>query len=461
VKQLATLATLTLALTTSIVAAQTEKPPSANPNLFGRNPQSELGSLQSSRPTVNRSLTLQEAVEMALKESPVVRGAEEEVNMALAQVGMARAGTRPILSTTSFLTAGSMGNLFSTPAPVMPQNTFAVSRSNFFDQNLTLMYPLYTGRRLQALIRKAQAARRASEADLQAMRRDLALEVKIAYRQVLLAQAVTDIFRHLTDTTQERLRIDRVAFDEGRIPKFYVLRDEAEHANAQQMLVNAQRDVDVALVLLKTVMGISQASQITLSEKLSYEPAKYTREELLTLAEKQRPELLAARQRVEGAQQGVTVARSAYKPQFSLMAMADRMKAKDMPAFTGASFGVVIGLPILDGGMRRAQVKEAAAQTRKAQQDYEKVALQVIKEVETAFLALQAAERNIKTAETALVSAEEDYRIAQLRYTEGRGINVEVLDALTAFTRARTNHVQALYDYNVARDQLTRAIGQP
>jgi outer membrane protein TolC len=106
-------------------------------------------------------------------------------------------------------------------------------------------------------------------------------------------------------------------------------------------------------------------------------------------------------------------------------------------------------------------VKEAAAQTRKAQQDYEKVALQVIKEVETAFLALQAAERNIKTAETALVSAEEDYRIAQLRYTEGRGINVEVLDALTAFTRARTNHVQALYDYNVARDQLTRAIGQP
>jgi outer membrane protein TolC len=414
----------------------------------------------SSRPVINRALALKEAVEIALKESPVVRGAEEEVNMAIAQVSMARAGTRPILSTTSFLTAGSSGNLFSTPSPVMPSNTFGVPRSNFYDQNLTLMYPLYTGGRLKALIRQAQSVKSASDADLEAMRRDVALEVKLAYRQVLLAQAVTDIFKNLTDTTQERLRIDRVAFDAGRIPKFNVLRDEAEHANAQQMLVNAQRDVDIALVMLKTHMGVSQASQITLSDKLDYEKTTDTREELLTLAEKQRPELMAARQRVEAAQQGIAVARSTYQPQFSLMAMADSMKAKRTERLTGATFGVVIGLPILDGGMRRAQVQEATAQQRKAQQDYERVALQVVNEVETALLALQAAERNIRTAETALISADENYRVAQLRYESGRGINVEVLDALTTFTRARTNRVQALFDYNVTRDQLARAIGQ-
>jgi outer membrane protein TolC len=419
-----------------------------------------LGGVQALRPIIRRALTLQEAVEIALKESPVVRGAEEEVNMAIAQVGMAKADPRPIVSTTSFLTTGSLGNVFTTPEGVMPRMIMPAPRSSFFDQNLMLMYPLYTSGRLQALIRQAQAAKSASDADLGAARRDLALEVKTAYRQVLLAQAVTDIFKALSDTTQERLRIDRVAFDEGRIPRFYVLRDEAEHANAQQMLVNAQRDVDVTLVMLKTVMGVSQASQITLSEKLSYESVKYTREELLTLAEKQRPELVAAQQRVEAAQQGIAVARSTYKPQLSLMAMADAMKAKGMGSTAGTTFGVVLGLPVLDGGMRRAQVNEASASLRKAQQDYEKVALQVIKDVETAFLALQAAERNIKTAETVLVSAEEDYRVAQLRYTEGRGINVEVLDALTTRTRARTNHVQALYDYNVARDQLIRAIGQ-
>ncbi len=454
-KQFVTLTAVVTMLIASAAAAQEEKKPGDN-----QPPPPALSNLQASRPTVNQTLTLQEAVEIALKESPVVRGAAEEINRAIAQVGMAKAGPRPILSTTSFLTTGSAGNVFTTPEGVMPRMIMPAPRSNFFDQNFMLMYPLYTGGRLQALIRQAQAGQKASEADLQAVRRDLALEVKIAYRQVLLAQAVTDIFKNLTDTTAERLRIDRVAFDEGRIPRFYVLRDEAEHANAQQMLVNAQRDVDVAFVMLKTVMGVSQASQITLGEKLSYESVAYTREELLTLAEKQRPELVAARQRVEAAQQGVAVARSTYKPQLSLMAMADAMKARGMGSTVGTTFGVVIGLPILDGGMRRAQVNEATAQQRKALLDYEKVALEVIKDVETAFLALQAAERNIKTAETVLVSAEEDYRIAQLRYTEGRGINVEVLDALTARTRARTNHVQALYDYNVARDRLLRAIGQ-
>jgi len=72
---------------------------------------------------------------------------------------------------------------------------------------------------------------------------------------------------------------------------------------------------------------------------------------------------------------------------------------------------------------------------------------------------LQAAEQNIKTAQSGVAAAEEDYRVAQLRYESGRGINVEVLDALTALTRARTNRVQALFDHNIARDRLLRATG--
>jgi outer membrane protein TolC len=183
-------------------------------------------------------------------------------------------------------------------------------------------------------------------------------------------------------------------------------------------------------------------------------------EDLLALAEKQRPELIAARRRVEAVASSITAAKSAFKPRLSLMAMADSMKARDAERFTGATFGIVIGLPLLDGGMRKATVSEATAQQRKSLADYEKVALQVIRDVEIAWLALQAAERNVKTAEIAIAAAEEDYRVVQLRYESGRGVNVEVLDTLTALTRARTNHAQALFDDSVAKDQLLRAMGQ-
>ncbi|MCS6861021.1 MAG: TolC family protein [Abditibacteriales bacterium] len=437
----------------SVVAQQSDKQPTGGTFL--------------SRPVINRALSLQDAIAIALKESPVLRGAEEEVDMAIAQVSMAKAAARPTLSTTTFLTAGSLGSILSTPSPVMPQSLFAVPGGNFNGLNVTWMYPLATGGRLKALRRQAQAAQQAAAADLAAVRRDVVLEVKTAYRQVLLAQAMRRVAEQRQQATEERLRIDRVAFAEGRIPKLYVLRDEAEHADANQMLTNAQRDVDIALVLLKTVMGISPDSQITLSDSLDDAPPvvhgtqqPVTLETLLAIAERQRPELVAARQRVEAARQNIAVTRSTYQPQLSLMAMADSMKAKGMERLTGASLGIIIGLPILDGGMRRAQVREATAQTRKAQADYEKVALQVLREVQTAWLALRAAEQNIKTAEAAIAAAEEDYRVVQMRYESGRGVNVEVLDTLAALTRARTNRAQALFDYHVARDRLLWAVGQ-
>lgn len=416
--------------------------------------------LEASRPTLNQALTLQDAVNIALKESPVVRGAQEEVNAAIARVGVAKAGPRPALSATTTLSGGGMPGIYLTPSPVMPRSVIAAPAGSFANQSLAVELPLYTGGRLGALIRQAKAARGASGADLAAVRHDLVLETKTTYRQVLLAQAVADIYKALKETTAERLRIDRDAVAAGRLARYQVLRDEAEDANAQQLLINARRDVDLTLVMLKTVMGVSQDSQLTLTDTLAAVPETRTREELLTLAAKQRPELAAAAQRVAAASQGVTVARSEYLPQVSAMAMGDVMSGGGAGGSSGVAAGVVIGLPLLDGGRRRSQVNEAQAGVRQAQQAEEKVKLQVVKDVETARLSLDAARQSIETAKTALASAEEDYRLAQLRYTEGRGINVEVLDALAALTRARTNEAQALYDYAVARDQLARAVGE-
>jgi outer membrane protein TolC len=330
---------------------------------------------------------------------------------------------------------------------------------------------------------------------------------RTAFRDVLARRVLIDVARAMLATNQEQLRIDQSRFQAGAIPEFYLRRDEAEVANAQQQLTNAQRDTELALVQLKTVMGIHPDSPLAPAGSLGFEPAatiierlsgrapapesgaspappdaappgappaprvpaaappatlvERYRSRLISLAEMQRPELHAARLRVEQAAQGVAVARSAYRPQIGIGAMGDFMTGADVKTFGGTSFGLTASLPLFDAGLRRADRRSAEADRRHREQDAARSALEVGQQVTNALLSLEAAEQNVATAQAGARAAEEDYRVALQRYQAGRGILVEALDALAARTRAQTNVVQALYEYNVAQDQLRRAVGEP
>ena len=111
--------------------------------------------------------------------------------------------------------------------------------------------------------------------------------------------------------------------------------------------------------------------------------------------------------------------------------------------------------------MTKAQVKQAEAALYKAQENAQYVREGIQLEVHQAYLSLLAAEKNIKTTSVAVNQATEDYQIAQVRYSAGVGTNIDVMDASVALTTAKTNYVQALYDYNVSKAQLDKAMGMP
>ncbi len=405
-------------------------------------------------------LSLEQAVDLALKQSPVLQAARAEVNMAEAQVRAAKAKKKPGLSTSTFLTTGDMPSIIPSVPPVMPESFQLVPRQQQWDQNLAFMLPVYTGGRLSASVRKADWNRRAASADYASMELDVALATKAAYRQALLARATVEIYEQMVKEAAERLRIDEEAYNVGKIALYNVLRDKAELANAQQMLTDSKRDLEMAKVDLRTAMGITDVTDYQLTDQLDYQARTSDLSELLDQAEKQNPRLTGARRRIEAADAEVAAKKGAFKPQIGLMGMSDHFESRTMGSDTGYTVGVVGSLPILDGGMRKAELSEARSRKQKTVKEYEQSRIEVRAEVQKICLALTAAEQNVKTSETALTSAEEDYRIAQLRYTSGKGVNVEALDAYVALVRARTNRVRALYAYNVAFDQLKRAIGE-
>ncbi len=411
------------------------------------------------RPKISQALSLQEAVQIALRESPVLRGAVAELKAAIARVKQALAEKRPQLAVSASSSTGTEAGIFSSIAPVMPSAFLMLPRRPALTTNTMFMLPLFTGKRLESLIRQAEAIKEATAAQVETLRLDIALETRLAYWQAVLARELVRVAEAYVRTMEERVRLDREAAKVGRIPEFWVLRSEAELANARQMLTNAQRDAAIALIALKAVMGIHPDSDITLVDTFPSVTVPTDRTALLAEAFRLRPELKTAQQMVTAAEASVRAAKALYQPQVSLMVMADYMTGRGNNT-GGYLAGIVASLPLLDGGRRKATMQENEAMREKATQGLEEVKLRIAQQVDTALQELLAATQNVKTAEAAVAAATEDLRVATVRYEVGRSVLVEYLDAVAALVRAEVQRAQALYELTVAHAKLLRAIGR-
>jgi outer membrane protein TolC len=201
-----------------------------------------------------------------------------------------------------------------------------------------------------------------------------------------------------------------------------------------------------------------------LEDTLSYEPYDKDLAYCLDYASKNRPELEQAKQGVEAARGAVKVARSGYQPQISAVASQNWATGdKHWPADEESNWtvGVQASLTIFDTGVTRSKAHAAEANYFSAEEAYRDTIDAVMLDVRSQYLNLREAEKRISTTEVAVSQAEEDYRIAQLRYQAGVGTNTDVLDAQVALTNAQTNYLQSVYDYNISKTNLENAIGVP
>lgn len=447
------------------------EPPVVRSEVFGGQlDKGEMELLFADRPIINETLTVERAVEIALKESPMIRGATAEVEAAQGRLAAARSEGRPMVSANLFAAKSTIPTIIESPQTVQPSMIMSLPEGRFIDGNLMVMYPLFTSGRIKAMTQQAAALRNASQSELEAQRQEVALLTRIAFREAQARRALVEVQESRLRENEEQLRIDRVRAEEGKIPAFFVLRSEAEVAQTNQELTNARRDVELSLVQLQTVMGVNPASQIEIKEALTYEPSPAANSQLvqadvsdvnalLRLAQRQRPELQASQQRIIATQAESSSIRAEYRPQINAFGSADAMKMQGERRTTGTSFGVVASMSIFNGGQKKARVATAEAERQREEAQRQRVLLQVGQEVQTSVLNLRASEQNITTAQAALRSAQEDYRLARVRYEAGRSTLVEVLDALATRVRAESNLVQALFEYNTSRDQLLRAVG--
>jgi outer membrane protein TolC len=375
------------------------------------------------------------------------------------------AGFLPSASANGYIVNQNMTpNVYFSAGDTMARNFQVFGTNRNQDLNVTGMWSLFSGGRTYYGYKAAGARAESATQMLRGTEVEVAMQARLDYIAAVREQENARVTGELLKQTEERLRVTREEFEAGRVARFNVLRDEAELANTIQMDTMARNRAEIALIALKTTLGVDLASPITPGEPLRYEPLEVSVEEGVRQAAEAHPDVQAAAKQVDAAEAEIRAALGRYLPEVSAAAMYDwqrfnnRGDAARKPE--GYSAGLVLTLPLFDGFMRENALATARAKRDKAAEQEVLARQQVAKEVNQAALMLAAAEKNVEASRKGLEQAEEQFRIIQERYASGRGIQLEVLDAQVTLTRARFNVVSALADYEASAAMWLKATGR-
>jgi len=177
-----------------------------------------------------------------------------------------------------------------------------------------------------------------------------------------------------------------------------------------------------------------------------------------------RPELGALRKQEQLQRENIIVAKSGYKPTLQIFGGYGAQNSgfnEDMGwTLHGWEAGAQASWDIFDGMLTHGKVIQARALHDKSKTDLDDTARRIELEVRTAYSTFIEAREVLESQEKVQEEADEALRLARARSDAGTGTQLDVLDAETSLTQARTTQVQALHDYVVARARLERAIGQ-
>ncbi|MHC1716125.1 MAG: TolC family protein [Acidaminococcaceae bacterium] len=399
-------------------------------------------------------INLDKAIEMALKTNPTVKISEADSSVAKAQKDEAKASRWLSIDYTHKTARGG----YYDPDPSSSQYAPRNSHTNGF----TASIPLYTGGKLSGTIEQAVQNYKSSEYGVDESYQAVKLSATNGYYAVLQAIDTVKLSKDSVERLSAHLQNVQAQYDVGVVAKVDVLRSQVELADAEQTLIKAQNAYDLAVADLNNIIGLPHGTDLKVTESLQYNKYDNPMENCINFALANRPELFQAEAGIEAAKAAVKVAKSGYMPQVAASASND-WSSTSWPGDDNQNWGVgvSVSMNVFDSGVTAAKVNASEASLYKAEETYRQTKDSVQLDVRNNYLSLREAEKRIATSRVAVDSAEEDYRISQLRYQAGVGTNIDVMDAQVALTQAKNNYVQALYDYNTSSAALAKAMGVP
>ena len=407
--------------------------------------------------STTRKLSLNESIEIALKSNKQILVQKQEVERMNALVIQARATAFPNISgdvnyvkSQGTMNFGGSGGF-----------TFDI-KDSYYGGDLSLVQPIYTAGRVGGALNAAHAAKGYAQENLQAATKDVVYAVKASFGGVLLAQKMATLAKESLELAEAHLKNVEQLFKQGVASEYELIRARVQVAQLMPERIKADNELDRATIVFRNTLGLPADEKVEPEGELERKDIEMTKEEAFKLAKENSHELAAARLRVNGMRAALDVAKSDRYPSLSFVASAQmqteepRWKSEDWRSRIWTA-SLVLSIPMFDGLRTKGKINQTEAEYEQARL-YVALAEDAVRlEVEQAVSRLVQAKQLVESQVASVEQAQKGLDIANIRYKNGVGTQLEVLDAQVSLSSARTNYFMSIYEHFMAMADLERA----
>ncbi|MCK5055368.1 MAG: TolC family protein [Candidatus Aminicenantes bacterium] len=399
-------------------------------------------------------LTLDKAIEIALKSNPSLRQTANQVKLGEISVKQRKTNFYPDLN----LSANSTKQYSKT----LNQGTGLYENNNNTNLNLSLSsnVNLFNGFYDIASLQQTKSELKAAKGNLSRYSQAIVFETIQRYIQVITASESIKV--ETENLEAQRLQLIRV--DEfvkaGRRPVTDLYQQKAEISRSEYRLLEAERNYKLNKLLLLQTLGIEAGVDYRVTgldiDASIKETQEFDEDNMLKEALIRRPDIDAQQQQVEAAQKGVTASRSGYWPKlsfftdiatnYSSMNELDGLSKQLFDNNPNATIGLSLFVPLFDKGTTKNSVASAKVQLANQQLESKKLEQQVGVEIRQAIEDYNTARKQVDVAESQLKYAQSALESVQGRYNVNAATMVELTLARTQYLEARYSRIEAKFN---------------
>jgi outer membrane protein TolC len=424
---------------------------------------------QETKTATPRQLSLDEAVQLALKHNHYVRLAGYQVEESQHAKDAARSSYLPSLKNESLaahltetqfiaIPEGSLGTVGGTQ---IPERTTVLNQGGLtiVTSGTQLTQPLLELWKIRSANDVAAADTKVARHKAQDTENRVALQVHQLYYKVLILQtrraAAQAKIRATEDLRSEK--VEQVKY--GASLEQESIEARAEALDSRQELLTTELQLSDVMMQLNDAIGLPLTTQLVLDPAVQKVHETCELEQCLRVALDSHPEIREARAEVEKASAGVRLAKRQYVPSLDAFVRYSYQDNVPFLARNFGTFGVHFGYDLFDGGKRNAEIAERKAQLAQAEENLARVKDEIELRVQTASNRLERTHQMLKVSEELLALRTEVHRVALQQLHEGSALPSQADGAAAQELSAQTSLLQSQLDYLEAQDEMLEAEG--